>query len=61
MSVNNRKLKVQNVGDYYKREIIPKIRLQGKWLLDAGIKPNNHVYISNPEPGVLVIRDKKES
>ena len=51
-----RKLKVQDVGDYYRKEVIPQIRLQGKWLLDAGLQPDKQVQVSNPQPGVLVVK-----
>jgi hypothetical protein len=51
-----RTLKVQNVGDYFKKEVKPQIRLQGKWLLAAGLKPDCHVCITNPHPGVLIIK-----
>jgi hypothetical protein len=50
-----RKLKVQDVGDYYKKEVIPQIRLQGKWLLGAGLQPDKQVQVSNPKPGILIV------
>ena len=48
-------LKVLEIGDFHKRNTVPQIRLQGKWLVQAGIYPNSHVEISNPQPGVLMI------
>ena len=51
-----RTLKVHDVGDYYRKEIIPQIRLQGKWLLGAGLQPDTHVYVTNPQPGVLILK-----
>ncbi len=51
-----RRLKVCPTGDFWKGESIPQIRLQGKWLADAGIAPESHVRVENPTPGVLVIR-----
>lgn len=51
-----RKLKVQDVGDFFRKEIKPQIRLQGKWLLTAGLKPGQQVYITNPQPGVLIVK-----
>lgn len=53
---NVRLLKVAEVGDFYKKRTRPQIRLEGKWLADAGIQPNTHVKIENPQPGVLVLR-----
>ena len=51
-----RTLKVLNVGDYFRKEVKPQIKLQGKWLLAAGLKPDSHVRITNPSPGVLIIK-----
>ena len=53
---NSRTLKVQDVGDYYRKEVVPQIKLQGKWLVDAGIQPDTHVQVTNPQPGVLVVK-----
>jgi len=49
-------LKVRNAGDRYRKEVIPQIRLQGKWLLNTGIRPDSHVQITNPRKGELVIK-----
>ena len=51
-----RMLKVVEVGDFWAKRTMPSIRLQGKWMQRAGILPNRHVRITNPEPGVLLIR-----
>ncbi len=51
-----RMLKVHDVGDFYRKEVIPQIRLHGKWLLGAGLQPDTHVQVINPQPGVLVIK-----
>ena len=51
-----RVLKVAEVGDFYRKRTKPQIRLQGKWLAQAGIQPNSHVNVSNPTPGILVIQ-----
>ena len=48
-------LKVEEVGDHYRGWVVPRIRLKGKWLSRAGILPNRHVRVSNPQPGVLVV------
>jgi hypothetical protein len=53
---NPRILKVSEVGDFYRKRTCPYLRLMGLWLLRAGIHPNSHVCIENPQPGVLVIR-----
>jgi len=51
-----RTLKVHDIGDYYRKEVVPQIRLQGKWLLNAGVKPGKSVHITNPQPGVLIVK-----
>ena len=51
-----RKLKVVPTGDFWKGKAVPQIRLQGKWLEKAGIEPEAHVEVENPEAGVLIIR-----
>jgi hypothetical protein len=51
-----RVLRVQNIGDFYQKEVNPQIRLQGKWLLNAGIRPDSKVEITNPRIGELVIK-----
>ncbi len=51
-----RVLKVAEIGDFYRKRTKPQIRLQGKWLAEAGIQPNGHVSVSNPSPGTLVIQ-----
>jgi len=56
-SVSNlRILKVSEMGDFYRKRTWPYLRLMGLWLQRAGIQPNCHVHIENPQPGVLVIR-----
>jgi hypothetical protein len=48
-------LKVQNIGDFHRKEVIPQIKLQGKWLLNAGLQPDSRVSVTNPRPGVLIV------
>jgi hypothetical protein len=49
-------LKVAEVGDFYRKRTKPCLRLEGLWLVVAGILPNCQVCIENPQYGVLVIR-----
>ena len=56
MIMKPRKLKVSNIGDFFKREEIPQIRLQGKWLKDAGIETYSSISVTCPQPGILVIK-----
>jgi len=59
MTVNKapkeRMIKVEEVGDHWRRRTFPRIRLKGKWLADAGITPNSYIRVDNPRPGVLTL------
>jgi hypothetical protein len=54
--ITPRVLKVAEIGDFWAKRTMPSIRLQGKWMLRAGVLPNHHVQITNPSPGVLLIQ-----
>lgn len=54
-----RTLKVREVGDHYKKTAKPTIILMGWWLLQAGIKANQKVQVTNPKEGTLVIEVMK--
>ncbi len=56
MKTTNRSLKVLDCGDSYRKDIKPQIRLEGKWLLKAGVAPEDRVEVLNPYPGILVLR-----
>jgi hypothetical protein len=56
MTADRRVLKVHDSGDHYRKEVKPQIRLEGKWLLKAGIFPEGRVEVLNPHPGMLVLR-----
>ena len=57
MNVRNktRILKVLEVGDFWRDQTRPQIRLEGKWLVKAGILPNSYVRVENPQSGVLIV------
>jgi hypothetical protein len=55
MPNKKRILKVEEIGDFWRKKTFPRIRLQGKWLTKAGIHPNHHVEIESPYPGVLIL------
>ena len=55
MTHKKRILKVEEVGDFWRKRTVPHIRLKGKWLVKAGILPNHHVEIESPHPGVLIL------
>ena len=50
-----RVIKVEEIGDYWRNQTRPQIRLKGKWMAKAGICPNNYVLVTNPQPGILVL------
>ena len=49
-------LKVISVGENRKALTKAQIKLEGKWLVTAGLIPDKHVLITNPKPGVLILR-----
>ena len=51
----NRILKVEEIGDFWRKQTVPRIRLKGKWLVKAGILPNRYVQVESPHPGVLIL------
>jgi hypothetical protein len=54
--ISPRVLKVEEIGDFWAKRTMPSIRLQGMWMLRAGLLPNRHVQITNPSPGILLIQ-----
>jgi len=55
-TTNTRRLKIEEVGEFYKGATKPKIRLTGKWLERAGFKPGHHAQITCVAPGVIEMR-----
>ncbi len=51
-----RVLKIVSVGEHRKKNLKAQIRLEGKWLVTAGLIPERHVVITNPQVGVLIIK-----
>ena len=60
MANKKRILKVEEVGDFWRKRTVPRIRLKGKWFEKAGILPNHHVEVESPHPGVLVLQLMKK-
>ena len=56
MEMNTRSLQIESCGDYWRRDIKPKIRLTGKWLEKAGFKPGHRVTVEISQPGTLTLR-----
>jgi hypothetical protein len=55
-NTKKRILKVISGWDYQKDRVKPQVRLEGKWLIAAGLIPESHVEVSNPIPGMLILR-----
>jgi hypothetical protein len=55
MANKKRVLKVEEVGDFWRKKTVPRIRLKGKWLAQAGILPNRYVQVESPQPGLLIL------
>ena len=51
-----RSLKVEAIGDFAQRKIIPRIRIAGHWLEQAGFKPSHRVQVLIEQPGSLTLR-----
>ena len=54
-NLNTRILKVEEVGDFWRKQTMPRIRLKGKWVAKAGILPNRYVKVASPQTGVLIL------
>jgi len=60
--MKTRNLKIEAAGDAWRGQIIPKIRLAGKWLDRAGFKPGNRVEIlPGTQPGTLILQFQDSS
>ena len=51
-----RKLKVYQIGDVFYRKVQPQIRLQGKWLREAGFKPNDRITVRKEGDRLVIER-----
>lgn len=59
--VLQRILKIENLGDGWRKQVVPSIRLKGQWLSRAGFNPSHSVAVTVISPGVLEIRCTGES
>ena len=51
-----RKLKVYETGDVYKGKAQPQIRLQGKWLRQAGFNPHDRITVTKEGSRLVIER-----
>lgn len=49
-------LKVHDVGDHHRKKVSLAIRLEGRWLSNAGLCAESYVQVTNPQPGILLIQ-----
>lgn len=49
-------LKIASVGEHRKLNKKGQIRLEGRWLVSAGLTPEKYVVVTNPKPGILILR-----
>lgn len=56
ISFKPRIVKVENTSDPHRKQIKLRIRLEGNWIAQAGLRADQHVKVLNPEPGLLVIQ-----
>ena len=52
-----RKLKVYRMGDVFQGKAQPQIRLQGKWLREAGFQPHDHITVRKQGQCLVIERD----
>lgn len=55
-TVQVRSLAIEATGDFFRRKITPKIRLNGQWLERAGFRPGHRVQVCFEQPGTLTLR-----
>lgn len=56
LAMQARSLKIEKIGDFCDGKIIPRIRIAGQWLEQAGFKPGHRVEIRFDQPGNLTLR-----
>lgn len=55
-TMNTRTLQIERTGDFWRGNVIPKIRLNGKWLERAGFRAGHRVEVTMEQPGTLTLR-----
>jgi len=56
-----RSLKIEEIGDFSRGKIIPRLRIAGQWLERAGFKPGHRVEVLIEQPGSLTLRFVEQS
>ena len=52
----NRKLKVYRTGDVFRGKDQPQIRLQGRWLREAGFLPHDRIVVKKEGKRLVIER-----
>jgi len=55
-TIQVRSLAIEKTGDFFQGKIIPRIRIAGRWLEQAGFRPGHRVEIQFDQPGQLTLR-----
>lgn len=58
--IASRSIKIEAIGDFAYRKIKPRIRLNGRWLEQAGFRPGHRVEIHLPKPGEMTLQFKEQ-
>ena len=61
LDMKARSLKIEKTGDFFKGKIIPRIRIAGQWLEQAGFKPGERVEVRFEQPGILTLRSLEQA
>ena len=61
MTPHTRSLAVEAIGDPWRGQIKPRIRIAGQWLERAGFTPGHRVEVRLEQPGILTLRFLDES
>jgi hypothetical protein len=59
--VSVRTLKIERIGDFWARDIKPRIRLCGQWLEQAGFKPDGRVEVTFESTGDMRLKVIQEA
>jgi len=60
LAMQARSLKIEKIGDFCCGKTIPRIRIAGQWLEQAGFKPGHRVEIHFDQPGNLTLRFQEQ-
>ena len=61
LAMKARSLKIEKTGDFCYGRIIPRIRIAGQWLEQAGFKPGHRVEIRFAQPGNLTLHFQEQT